>query len=77
MAFSEEDSMKSITSQAFFNNVSLQGFPTPKQQSQRWKDFGLPQPMAGGTMQKQPEDSKMVVLCSMKHDYGSSGLGGY
>jgi len=70
---SEDHSMKSITSQSFFNNVSPHGYPTPKENNQKWKQFGLAQP----TNKRPEEDSKMVVLCSMRHDYGSNGLGGY
>jgi hypothetical protein len=64
---SEDDSMKSITSENFFDKVSLQGFPAPKERAQVWKELALSKP---NTMQRQPDDGKMVVLCSARHDYG-------
>lgn len=90
-ASSQDDSMKAITSD-FWNRIPRAGFPQDKQQSQRWKELGLPQP----TLRKDAEDNKNVVMVSMRHDYGepqfspvsildlrsnslkgSSGLGGY
>lgn len=69
----EDNSAKSTTFHNFFSSVSTQGFPAVKQSTQKWKGLGLRQPDT-----KKPEaENKMLVLCSERHDYGSSGLGGY
>ena len=64
-ASSQDNSMKAITSD-FWSRIPRAGFPQDKQQSQKWKDLGLPQP----TLRKDAEDDKNVVIVSMRHDYG-------
>lgn len=73
-ASSQDDTMQAITL-GFFNRIPRAGFPPSKQQSQKWKELGLPQPAM--TTKQQCDDDRMVVMLSMRHDYGSSGLGGY
>jgi hypothetical protein len=59
--------MKSITSEDFLLKVSREGYPAQKERIQRWKEFASPKP---NTMQRQPDGSKLLALCSARHDYG-------
>lgn len=64
-AESAQSQERQSASSDFFKNVSATGFPVTRDKEQPWKRF-MPQ-----TQSKQPvEDGKMVVLCSMRHDYG-------
>jgi hypothetical protein len=68
----DDDSMKSITSESFFLlKVSEEGYPAPKERIQRWKEFASPRP---NTMERQPDGSKLLALCSTRHDYGEIHL---
>jgi hypothetical protein len=49
----------------FFSTVSAQNYPALKESSQKWKDL-VRKPNS-----KKPDDGKMVVQCSERHDYGS------
>ena len=69
MAPKESTTAAISSSNSLFTSVSRDGFPAPKQTSQKWKQLGLPEP----TSNKRPEDdTKMLVLCSLRHDYGKS-----
>jgi len=61
------------SSKDFFAAVSRDKFPPAKAKLQPWKALWSASDQAKGP----PADDKMIVACALRHDYGSSGLGGY
>ena len=69
MAPKENTTTEIGSANSIFTSVCRDGFPAPKETCQKWKQLGLPEP----TSNKRPEDdTKMLVLCSLRHDYGES-----
>jgi hypothetical protein len=68
-ASTQEDTMKAITSE-FFGLIPRDGFPPLKQQTIKWAELGLPQPV----LKKDSQNDRNVVVVSMRHDYGEAQL---
>ena len=66
MTAHKEESMEAITGRSdFFANVGRDGHPGAKVKVQPWKTIWT------GTQAKQAHaDGKMIVACSLRHDYG-------
>lgn len=65
MAPHNEQSMEAITGKDFFNTVSRDGYPSAKPKAQPWKDV-----WNGAKPKDVQADGRMLVACSLRHDYG-------
>ena len=58
-------------SDAFFQSVDPTGYPAMQQKEQPWMKY--PRPATLQTDKRRPLDgNSMMVICSLRHDYGSS-----
>ncbi|RMZ86696.1 hypothetical protein DV736_g6080, partial [Chaetothyriales sp. CBS 134916] len=72
MAASKKQVPQLGAANTFFQDVDIKGYPAVQQKEQPWTKY-----IAATEGSKKPQQSdRMVVLCSLRHDYGSSGLGG-
>ena len=64
MAPHNEKSVEAITGKDFFSSIRRDGYPASKTKAQPWKNVWT------GGQNKGTPDGKMVVACTLHHDYG-------
>ncbi|RMZ83335.1 hypothetical protein DV737_g1738, partial [Chaetothyriales sp. CBS 132003] len=72
MAPSKEPEPQLGATNTFFQDIDIKGYPAVQQKEQPWTKYIA----ATEASKKAQQADRMVVLCSLRHDYGSSGLGG-
>jgi predicted RNase H-like nuclease len=68
MAPTNDSDLKLEASKSFFNNVNTKGYPAVQQKDQPWRKYVA----AAQENKKSEADGRMVVICSLRHDYGIS-----